>query len=60
MSDETRRLVADLEAIAASIRDPARREEVRRIIARLARQDAEWPDEAELMRLRLKHSNSDN
>ena len=60
MSDDTRRLVADLEAIAASIRDPARREEVHRIIARLAHQDAEWPDEAELMRLRLKHSDSAN
>jgi len=28
MDDETRRLVADLEAIAASIRDPVRREAV--------------------------------
>ena len=60
MNDETRRLVADLEAIAASIRDPARREEVQRIIARLAHQDAAWPDEVELMRLRLKHSDPDN
>ena len=55
MSDETQRLVADLEAIAASIRDPARREEVQRIIARLAHQGREWPDDTELMRLRLKH-----
>jgi len=60
MDDETRRLVADLEAIAASIRDPVRREAVQRIIARLAHQDAEWPDEAELMRIRLKYSDGAN
>jgi hypothetical protein len=60
MNDETRRLIAELEAIAASIRDPARRAEVHRIIARLAHQDAEWPDEAELMRIRLKYSDGAN
>jgi hypothetical protein len=60
MGDETQRLVAELEAIAASIRDPARRAEVHRIIARLAHQDAEWPDEAELMRIRLKYSDDAN
>ena len=60
MSDGTQRLVADLEAIAASIRDPARREAVRRIIARLAHQGQEWPDDAELMRIRLKYSDSAN
>ena len=56
MSDEIQRLVADLEAVAASIRDPARREEVQRIIARLSDEGREWPDEAELMRLRLKYA----
>ena len=56
MEDETRRLVADLEAIAARISDPERREEVRRIIARLSDKGREWPDEAELVRLRLKQS----
>jgi hypothetical protein len=60
MNDETRRLVADLEAIAASIRDPERREEVRRIITRLSHRDTEWPDEAELMRLRLRHGDRAN
>jgi hypothetical protein len=60
MNDETRCLIAELEAIAASIGDPARRQEVQRIIARLAHQDAEWPDEAELMRIRLKYSNGAN
>ena len=60
MSDETRRLVADLEAITASIRDPGRREAVRRIIARLAHQDGAWRDEAELVSLRLKHSGGTN
>ena len=58
MSDETRRLVADLEAVAASIRDPARREAVRRIIARLAHQGEERPDDAELAR--LKHGGGAN
>jgi hypothetical protein len=60
MTDERARLLADLEAIAASIQDPAKRQEVRRIIARLSHQDQEWPDEAELMRLRLKDTDSDN
>jgi hypothetical protein len=60
MTDERERLLADLEAIAASIQDPTKREEVQRIIARLSHQDQEWPDEAELMRLRLKCSDSAN
>jgi hypothetical protein len=60
MTDERARLLADLEAIAASIQDPAKRHEVQRIIARLSHQDQEWPDEAELMRLRLKDTGSDN
>jgi hypothetical protein len=60
MTDERARLLADLEAIAASIQDPAKRHEVQRIIARLSHQDQEWPDEAELMRLRLKDTDSDN
>jgi hypothetical protein len=60
MTDERARLLADLEAIAASIQDPAKRQEVRRIIARLSHPDQEWPDEAELMRLRLKDTDSDN
>jgi hypothetical protein len=60
MNDDKERLLADLEAIAASIQDPAKRQEVRRIIARLAHQDQEWPDEAEMMRIRLKFSDSKN
>ena len=51
MSDERERLLADLEAIAASIQDPAKREEV---------QAQEWPDDAEMIRLRLKCSDSDS
>jgi hypothetical protein len=50
MSDERERLLADLEAIAASIQDPAKREEVQRIIARLSHRAQEWPDDAEMMR----------
>ena len=59
MADEKERLLADLadlEAIAASIQDPAKRHEVQRIIARLSHQAQEWPDDAEMMRLRLKFS----
>jgi hypothetical protein len=58
MTDEKERLLADLQAIAASIQDPARRQEVQRIIARLSHQ--EWPDEAEMMRLRVKFSDGAN
>ena len=60
MADEKERLLADLEAIAASIQDPAKREEVQRIIARLSHQAQEWPDAPEMMRLRLKCSDSAN
>ena len=60
MDDKTERLLAELEAIAASIRDPEKREEVQRIIARLSHQAQEWPDDAEMMHLRLKCSDSDN
>ena len=60
MNDERARLLADLEAIAASIQDPAKRQEVQRIIARLSHPDQEWPDDAEMTRLRLKCSDNDN
>jgi hypothetical protein len=60
MTDERERLLADLEAIAASIQDPAKRQEVQRIIARLSDRAQEWPDEVEMMNLRLKCSDSDN
>jgi hypothetical protein len=38
----------------------AKRQEVQRIIARLSHQAQEWPDEAEMMRLRLRLSDSKN
>src|SRR3954447_24147459 len=60
MTDERARLLADLEAIAALIQDPAKREEVQRIIARLSHRAQEWPDDAEMIRLRLKCSDSNN
>jgi hypothetical protein len=60
MTDERKRLLADLEAIAASIQDPTRRHEVQRIIARLSDRGQEWPDAPEMMRLRLKCSDSAN
>ena len=56
MNNERDRLLADLEAIGASIQDPAKREEVQRIIARLAHQDQEWPDNEEIMYIRLKYT----
>ena len=58
MADNKERLLADLEAIAASIQDPAKRQEVQRIIARLSHRAQEWPEEAEMMHLRLKCSDS--
>ena len=60
MTDKRERLLADLEAIAASIQDLAKRQEVQRIIARLSHQAEEWLDEAEMMNLRLKCSDGDN
>jgi hypothetical protein len=60
MSDDREHLLTDLEAIAASIQDRAKRQEVQRIIARLSYRAQEWPDDAEMMRLRLKCSDSAN
>jgi hypothetical protein len=60
MTDNKEHLLADLEAIAASIQDPAKRQEVQRIIARLSYRAQEWPSDAEMMHLRLKCSDSDN
>ena len=60
MNDDKERLLADLEAIAASIQDSAKRDEVQRIIALLSYRAQEWPDDAEMMRLRLKCSGSEN
>ena len=60
MADEKERLLADLEAIAASIQDPAKRQEVQRIIAQLSHRAQEWPDETEMMRLRLKCTDGGN
>jgi hypothetical protein len=60
MTDERERLLADLEAIAACIQDPAKRQEVQRIIAQLSHRAQEWPDDPEMMRLRLKCSDSAN
>ena len=60
MTDERERLLADLEAIAASIQDPAKRQKVQRIIAQLSHRAQEWPDETEMMRLRMKCSDGDN
>ena len=58
MTDNKERLLADLEAIAGSIQDPVKRQEVQRIIARLSHRAQEWPDDAEMVHLRLKCSDS--
>ena len=60
MNDDKERLLADLEAIAALIQDPARRHEIQRIIARLSHRAQEWPDDEEMMRIRLKHDDCSN
>jgi hypothetical protein len=52
MSDDKQRLIADLKTIAASIRDPTKREEVLKIIARLSSESDEGPDDAEPLRIR--------
>jgi len=51
--DDKQHLIAELEAIAASIRDPAKREEVLKILARFSN---EWPNDDELLRIRLRYS----
>jgi hypothetical protein len=56
MNDERECLLTDLETIAASIQDPAKRQEVQRIIARLAHQDQDWPGDEEIMSIRLKYT----
>jgi hypothetical protein len=54
MNDEDKqRLITELKAIAASIRDPTQRDEVLEILARL---HDEWPKDDELMKLRLRYS----
>jgi hypothetical protein len=60
MSDKVQHILADLEAIAASISDPATREEVQEIIARLSHRTLECPDDANLTRLRLKCNGGPN
>ena len=54
MSDDRQRLIENLQAIAASIRDPAKREEVLKIIARLSPESDEEPDDAEPMHNRSR------
>jgi hypothetical protein len=51
--DDKQRLIEDLKSIAASSPDPAQREEILKILAHLS---DEWPDDAELMRIRLRYS----
>ena len=54
MSDDRQRLIADLKTIAASIRDPTKREEVLKISARLSPEANEEPEDAEPMHNRSR------
>jgi hypothetical protein len=51
--DDKHRLIEDLKTLAASSPDPAQREEVLKTLARLS---DEWPNDAELMLIRLRYS----
>jgi hypothetical protein len=51
--DDKHRLIEDLKTLAVSSSDPAEREEVLKILARLS---DEWPNDAELMHIRLRYS----
>jgi hypothetical protein len=51
--DDKHRLIEDLKTLAASNLDPAQRDEVLKILARFS---DEWPNDAELMRIRLRYS----
>jgi hypothetical protein len=55
MSDDKQRLIADLKAIAASIRDPTKREEVLKILARFPAESDEESDDAEPLRIRSRY-----
>ena len=55
MSDNSQRLIADLKAIAASIRDPTKREEVLKILARLPPESDEGLDDAEPSHIRSRY-----
>ena len=58
MSDDRQRLIADLKAIAASIRDPTKRDEVLKIIARLSPESDEGLNDAEPQSIRSRHDNN--
>jgi hypothetical protein len=59
MEDQIQSIINDLQVVASETSDPEKREEVLRIIARLSNQD-EWPNEDDLMRIRLRYSNIEN
>jgi hypothetical protein len=59
MEDQLQSIINDLQVVASETSDPEKREELLRIIARLSNQD-EWPNEDDLMRIRLRYSNIEN
>ena len=58
MNNERKHLLADLEAIGASIQDPAKRAEVLKIIARLSPESDEWPNDAEPLSIRSRYDDN--
>jgi hypothetical protein len=59
MEDQIQSIINDLQVVASETSDPEKREELLRIVARLSNQD-EWPNEDDLMRIRLRYSNIEN
>ena len=54
MTDADRqRLIEDLENLAASTPDPAKRDEIRKTLEHLS---VEWPSAEEVLRIRLRYS----
>jgi hypothetical protein len=51
--DDRQRLIEDLENLAASSLDPAKQDEILKTIERLSDQ---WPDDDELLHIRVRYS----
>jgi hypothetical protein len=58
MEERLKSIITDLQLVASETLNCEKREEILRIIVRLSNQE-EWPNEDEVMRIRLRYS-SDN
>ena len=54
MSERIQKTILDLKEVAASTKDPEKITEIMKLIERLSCQEG-WPDENELMRIRLRY-----